>query len=151
MFRNLMPVRETLPRPLDAFQREMEGMVDRFFGPRAEWLHGGGGEFLPRTDVAETETEFEVTAELPGLKPEELSIELKDGDLWITGEKKDEREDRGKTYHRVERHYGQFCRVVSLPAVVDAQAVKAEFKDGVLHVHVPKTESAKPRKIEIKS
>lgn len=150
MFRNLMPVREkNLPRPLDVFRDDMETMMERFFGPRTEWW--GGDDFQPRTDVAETETEYEVTAELPGLKPEEFTIELKDGDLWITGEKKDEKEEKGKTFHRVERRWGQFRRVVSLPATVDAEHIRADYKDGVLHVHVPKAEAAKPRRIAVET
>jgi len=106
--------------------------------------------FAPRTNVAETETEYEVTVDLPGMKPEDLDVELKDGHLWITGERKHEEEEKGKTYHRIERSYGHFRRVIPLEESVNPEKVDAEYKDGVLHITVAKDEAAQPRKIPVK-
>jgi HSP20 family protein len=100
--------------------------------------------------VAETDTGWEVTLDLPGMKPEDFDVEFKHGDLWITGERKYEHEEEGKTYHRVERQWGQFRRVIRMGEEVDAERVNAEYKDGVLHITVPKTEMARAKRIEVK-
>lgn len=146
MFGTLIPRTERLPRPLVRFEREMENLMDRFFRPdEGRWL----AEFVPAVNVAETETGYEVTMELPGMKREEFTVELKDGDLWVSGEKKEEKEEKGKSFHRVERTYGEFCRVVRLPGEVAADKISAEYKEGVLKISVPKTEKAKPRHVEV--
>lgn len=150
MVRALTPWNERLPRPVREFEREMEGLMNRFFAPMEEWWTRHEA-FMPRTNLAETEEHFEVTVELPGLKPEDVHVEFKDGALWVHGERKEEQEEKGKTFHRVERHYGEFRRVLPLPKTIDEAAVKAEFKDGVLTVTVPKTAEAKPRHIEVKA
>ena len=132
---------------IEDVRNEMERMWDRFF-------NGGEGTELtrwaPRMNLSETDKHYEVTIDLPGLKPEEFDIELRHGDLWITGERKDEKEEKGKTWHRVERHYGQFCRMIRLGDDVDAEHVDAEYKDGVLTVIVAKTESAQTKHIAVK-
>jgi HSP20 family protein len=99
--------------------------------------------------MVENENEFQVTVELPGLKPEEFNVEVKNGELWITGEKKEETEEKGKTFHRLERRYGEFTRVLPLPATVDEGKVEAKLDGGVLTVRVPKTEEAKPRHVPV--
>jgi HSP20 family protein len=131
------------------FRKEM----DQLFG---HFGQGNGGEgalvhWSPKLNLSESETQYDVEVDLPGLKPEEVNLELKQGDLWITGERKSESEEKGKTWHRVERSYGQFRRVIHLGDDVATESVTAEYKDGVLHVTVPKAEKAKTRKIEIKS
>ena len=150
MTRSLIPWRTRVPETFRRFEDEMERMFDRFVGGEEN-----GGTFpvlhQPRVNIAETGTHYEVTVDLPGLKPEEVNVELKDGDLWITGERKEEKEEKGKTYHTIERRYGQFRRVVGLPTSVDPEKVDAQYKDGVLRVHVAKTDQAKPRKIEVKA
>jgi HSP20 family protein len=147
MLGTLVPRRERLPRPLVRFEREFENLMERLFTPEeGRWLT----EFSPAVNVAETETGFEVTMELPGMKPEEFKVELKDGELWITGEKREEKEEKGKTFHRVERSYGEFRRVIPLPGTVAEEQIAAEYKEGVLKIVVPKTEAAKPRHIEVK-
>ena len=88
--------------------------------------------------------------DLPGLKPEEVHVELKNGDLWISGKRDEEKEEKGKKYHRVERSYGSFERSFSVPADAEEEKVSAQFKDGVLMVHLPKGETAKPKRLEIK-
>jgi HSP20 family protein len=148
MFGTLVPRSERLPRPLVRFEREMENLMERLFNPdEGRWLVG----FVPSANVAETETAYEVTLELPGMKPEEFKVELKNGDLWVSGEKKEEKEEKGKSFHRIERSYGEFRRVIPLPGEVAEEKIAAEYKEGVLHILVPKTEKAKPRRVEVKS
>jgi HSP20 family protein len=135
-----------LRNPLARFEREMEGLMENL---TERW--GGWEGFEPRMNLAETEKEFEVTAELPGLKPEEVHVEVKNGELWISGERKEEAEEKGKTWHRVERRYGEFRRVIPLSTAVEEAKVEAKVENGVLRVVLPKTEAAKPRHIEVKT
>ncbi len=148
MNRNLVPFSSDLPA-VDTFRREMDSVFNRFFD------FGGNGmsawNYEPHINLAEHEDRFEVTAELPGLTPKDFSVEVKDNQLWITGEKKEEQEQNGKRYHRVERRYGMFQRMVPLTTQVNADHIAADYKDGVLTVRVPKAESAKPKRIPIKS
>jgi HSP20 family protein len=148
MIRALTPIRERLPRPVARFEREMEELMGRLFRPEEGWWTGMEG-LVPTTNMIETENEFEVTVELPGLKPEEFHVEVKNGELWITGEKKEETEEKGKTFHRLERRYGEFTRVLPLPATVNEEKVEAKFEGGVLTVRVPKTEEARPRHVPV--
>jgi HSP20 family protein len=105
----------------------------------------------PRANLAETATDLELTGELPGVKPEDGHVELHDGELWVTGEMKDETEEKGKTFHKVERRYGEFRRVLPLPAEADKEKVEARLTDGVLKVLIPKTEKARPKAIPVKA
>jgi len=127
----------------------MDKMMEEFFG-KAEprWI---AERFVPTANLVETENEFEVTLDLPGLKPEEVNVELREGALWITGERKEETEEKGKTFHRMERRYGAFRRVIPLPAAVEEEKVAAEFHHGVLTVKLPKCEEVKPKHIEVKA
>ncbi len=148
-------VRTLIPRvnstwPLTSFESEMGDLMNRFFGNREEWPVGRE-VFAPRINLAETQTDYEVTVELPGMKPEDFRVEMEGSELRISGEKKEEHEEKEKTYHRMERHHGEFFRVIPLPTAVDAEKITAEYKEGVLTVKVPKTEEAKPRKIDVKT
>jgi len=146
MVRSLVPW-TGFSQPIDIFRREMDTLFDRYLG----WDGGRSMTmFEPVTDMAETEDAYEVTVELPGLKSEDFNVEIKEGDLWITGHKKDEREEKGANFHRVERQYGEFRRAIPLEGPVDPEKVEAHYKDGVLTIHVPKTEAAKPRRIDVK-
>ncbi len=147
MVRSLTEWTSQLPRRLEG---DVENLFERFFGPVERPLMNFDG-FVPRTNVAETEDEFEVTVELPGMEPEGFDVELKEKSLWISGEKKEEREEKGKTYHRIERHHGEFRRVIPLPTMVDESKITAEYTDGVLMVRVPKAEDVKPKHIEVKT
>ena len=132
---------------LGELRREMEGLFDRAWGEgrELEWA----SDFTPRINMAETEQEYEITAELPGLKPEEINVELKDDVLTISGERKEESEEKGKTFHRVEHRYGTFRRMMTLPEAADADQVSATCKDGVLKVVVPKAKPTRPTKINV--
>jgi len=131
------------------FRREVDGLFDRLFDDGSEW--GQMINYVPRTNLAETDDAYEVTVELPGLKPEEVNVEFSDGQLWISGEKKEETEETGKTFHRVERRYGQFRRGIPLSHPIKGEDIEASFKDGVLTIRMLKSEDAKSRRISIAS
>ena len=101
-------------------------------------------------DIAETDSGYEVAVDLPGLNSESVQVEFKDGRLWVSGERAELQREEGRTYHRLERRHGKFRRVIALPNDVAADRIDASYKDGVLLVVVPKSEAARPRKIDIK-
>lgn len=136
----LIPYRQSgLP---DVF-REMEEMTKGFWPELAlrDLTTGGEMEWAPRVDVTETEKNVEVKAELPGMERKDIDITLDRGLLVIKGEKREEKEEKNRYYHRVERRYGTFCRSVRLPAEVKEEKIEATFKDGVLTVTLPKVEA----------
>jgi HSP20 family protein len=107
-------------------------------------------DWVPSVDVSETDGEYQIKAEIPDVKKEDVKVTVEDGVLTIQGERKQEKEEKGKKYHRVECSYGSFVRSFTLPDLVDEGKVKAEFKDGVLNLKLPKSEKAKPKSIEVK-
>jgi HSP20 family protein len=119
------------------------------FGPEPG-IFGREGKFLPEADIVETEKAVEVAVELPGMKPEEVKVEIKEGKLWIVGEKQTEKEEKGRTFHRMERRSGMFRRVFELPTEVVEDKVDARFAEGVLKTTLPKAEKAAPKQIEVK-
>ena len=149
MFREMVPMRERAVRPLVRFEREVENLWDRFFGDE-EWVPTNAG-FASRCDLAETDTHYEVKMDLPGMKAEDVNVEMKDGALWISGKMEEEQEEKGKTFHRIERRFGEFRRTLRLPGKVVGDGVEAKFHDGVLKVLVPKAEETKPKRIEVKN
>jgi HSP20 family protein len=106
------------------------------------------GELLPAFDIAETEKEYAITGEIPGIEAKDLDVTLSDGTLTIKGEKKREEEEQGEHFHRIEREYGSFHRGFRLPENVKTEALKANYKDGVLKITLPKTE-LRTKKIEV--
>jgi HSP20 family protein len=106
-------------------------------------------DWVPAVDISETDGGYQIKAEIPDVKKEDVKVTLEDGVLTIQGERKQEKEENGKKYHRVERSYGSFVRIFTLPDLVDEGKVKAEFKDGVLNLQLPKSEKAKPKSIEV--
>ena len=138
--------------------RELEEVSDRlnrmFARPAAPRTNGKEtmivADWAPSVDISETEGEYQIKAEIPDVKKEDVKITLEDGVLTIQGQRKQEKEDKGTRYHRIERSYGSFVRTFSLPDVIEVERVKAEFKDGVLNLHLPKSEKAKPKAIEVK-
>jgi HSP20 family protein len=107
------------------------------------------GAWAPPVDIAEEKDRILITAELPGFREDEVSVQIEDGMLTLSGERQFEKETDGKSYHRVERSYGQFVRSFSLPNNVDRERIKANFTNGLLQVELPKREDAKPRTIKI--
>jgi HSP20 family protein len=139
------PVRE-----LNTIQSEMNRLFNTFFETTTP---GNGGSTLrrwvPAMDLVETEGEFVLRADLPGLSQDDVKIELQDQVLTISGERKAEHEERKEGYYRVERSSGAFSRSLTLPEGVDPDSVKASFNKGVLEVRIPKPEEKKPRRVEI--
>jgi HSP20 family protein len=127
----------------DEFNRMFEQ-----FGKPVAWVEQG--RYAPAMDVHETEDAYVVEADVPGLKKDDVHIEVADNVLTIKGERKDEKEDKDKNYHRVERSFGSFARSVALPAGFDGTKVSAKFDNGVLTVTLPKPEERKPRRVEVK-
>jgi HSP20 family protein len=126
----------------------MNRVFDAFFGGRP--ADGAGARrWVPAMDLVETDDHLVLRADLPGLDKEDVKIEVKDGVLTISGERKAEHEEHTDGYHRVERAYGGFSRSLSLPQGVDADQVQAEFDKGVLEVRIPKPEERKPHRVQI--
>jgi HSP20 family protein len=138
------PVRE-----LNTLQSEMNRLFNNLFD--APLPNGGTGvrRWLPAMDLVETDEDFLLHADLPGLSESDVNIELEDNILTISGERKAEHEDKTQGYYRVERASGSFSRSLTLPEGVDPGAIKASFDKGVLEVRIPKPEERKPRKVAI--
>jgi HSP20 family protein len=146
MTRAMTPGATRFPRLID-LRMDFPKWMTEVFGPEAEVF--GELKFIPEANLTETEKEMVVTVELPGMKPEDVKVELREGDLWITGTKHEEQEEVGKTFHRIERRAGAFRRVFGLPAEVRDGQVDARFAEGVLTITLPKTEKAVPKQIEV--
>jgi len=137
--------------------REMEDLQNRLstFFSRAPMRRGNGKESItlpewtPLADITEDDREYVIKAELPELRKEDVKVTVENGVLTMSGERKFEKEEKKKKYHRVERGYGSFVRTFALPEDADADKIKAEFKHGVLEIHLPKNEKAKPKHIEV--
>ena len=135
-------------RDLDSLQTDMNRLFDRFFGATA--ANGTAGRrWIPAMDLTETDDKLVLRADLPGVSEDDVEIEVKDGVLTISGERKSEHEEKGEGFHRVERSFGRFSRALNLPDGVDADQVEANFDAGVLEVRVPKPEETKPTRIQI--
>jgi HSP20 family protein len=140
------PVRE-----LNTIQNEMNRLFNTFFDAPAPAAGQTGTlrRWIPAMDLVETENDFVLRADIPGLSEEDVNIELEDNVLTISGERKAEHEENKEGYYRVERAWGSFSRSLTLPEGVNAEAVKASFDRGVLEVRIPKPEQRKPRKVAI--
>ena len=137
-------------RELDSLQTDMNRLFDTFFQGRSARAAGGGaGRWVPAMDLTETADAYVLRADLPGLKREDVDIELKDDVLTVSGERRSEHQDKGEGFYRVERSFGRFARSLDLPKGTDSGAVRAEFEDGVLRVLIPKPEQAQTTKVEI--
>jgi HSP20 family protein len=136
---------------------EMNERLSRAYGRQALGRPAEGGkealtvpDWAPAVDIAETPEEFLIKAELPEVKKEDVKVTVENGVLRIEGERRQEKEEKTKKFHRIERAYGSFVRTFVVPDNIDEAKVSAEFKDGVLNVHLPKTEKAKHKAIEVK-
>ena len=138
-------VKWTPRRGLTRFPDELNRFFDGF---GSDW-DNTDTTWSPSVDIAETETGYEVKAELVGLKKEEIKISVEDNVLKLSGEKKAEKEDKDKNYHYVERSFGHFERSFRLPKDVRAEEIKAKYKNGILSVEIPKSELVKPKEIPV--
>jgi HSP20 family protein len=139
-------------RQLEALQHGLGSLFNRSSTP---WPEGqeeqiAVPEWAPLVDISEDDKEYLIKAELPEVNKEDVKVTAEAGTLTITGNRKFETEQKGRKYHRVERSYGTFVRNFSLPDDVGPSQVSAQFKDGVLTVHLAKAERAKPQQIEVK-
>lgn len=148
-----VPVKREEEDPFALLKREMDSLFDNFYrgfdiGPFESRL----GAFSPKVDVTENDKEIKISAELPGMDEKDIEVSLHNDMLTIKGEKKEEKEDKGKDYYRMERSYGSFLRTVPLPAEVETDKVEAKFKKGVLSITLPKTAKAvaETKKIAVK-
>ena len=128
--------------------------LNRVFGPGVQQadLDEGlrFGDWAPAMDVAETDKAYVIKADLPAIPREDVKVHIEDGVLTIEGERKQEKEEKDRKFHRIERSYGKFVRRMALPSDVDQQQVGAEFNEGVLQVVLPKKAAAPPRAVEVK-
>jgi HSP20 family protein len=137
--------------------QEMETMTERMNRLLGRpTLPSGTGEALataewtPIVDIQETDKEYLIKAELPEVKKEDVKVSVKDGVLTLEGERHQEKEEKNKKFHRIERSYGKFVRAFTMPEDVDEKKLLAEFKDGMLSVHLAKSDVVKPKTIEVK-
>jgi len=136
-------------------EQELQDVLDRYTRALGQPRVGSQeviatGDWAPRVDIAETDKAFEIKAEIPDVNKEDVRVTVHNGVLTIQGERKQEKEEKGKKFHRVERCYGSFTRSFTLPDNVDETKISASFKDGVLNIQIQKTEEAKPKSIEVK-
>jgi HSP20 family protein len=148
--RALIPWRRTTG-VLDPYGLQMEELFQRFFGPPENEGNSLTKVWAPRVDIAETEKEVFVKAELPGVDPKDVELTIHSGVLTIRGEKKEEKEEKKQEYHRLERFFGQFYREVPLPAGTDADKITATSAQGVITVAIPKKPEILLKKIAIKA
>lgn len=156
---NLVPWRnkreESMDTGLARMREEMDSLFERwmgggrgFFEPLGELFRSGIG---PRVELSESDKEVTLKAELPGVRPDDVEINIEGNMLVLRGEKKHEKEERKRDYHYVERQYGSFHRAIPLPSTIDPNKVEATFKDGVLTVSVAKRPEAQPKRITVKA
>ena len=134
--RDLLNVQDQMNRLFNAFGDTFETSLER-----SAWD--------PAVDISETSDDYQIAAELPGLDKDDVKVSYEEGVLTLRGEKKQEKEHKGKNYHRVERSYGAFERSFRLPARIDVSKIEANFKDGILKLRLPKVEEARPKEIPI--
>jgi len=138
-------IRQSRP-DVDVFGKRFSDAIDEFFNDAVATRRGS---FVPGIDFSETDKHYEVDVQLPGLKKDDISINLENGILTVSGERKFEDEQEGKTYHRVETRYGSFNRSFQLPDNIDPDSVNAKYENGVLNITIEKSEVNRSKKIEI--
>ena len=150
---DLMPHGKRFGKEIVSFKDEMDHLFNRFFNmdfPVATRLFGEGN-WAPRVDISEGKSDITVKAEIPGCEAEEIDVQLEGRILKISGEKKQEKEEKDVNFHRVERTSGSFCRMLELPAEVNPKTIDATYKKGVLKLVFKKTKEAEATKIQIKT
>ena len=133
-------------RDMLSLRADMDRLFSGLFGQAAEEREGF---WAPIVDIEEDNENITVRAEIPGMKKEDIKVSVQGNMLTISGERKHESEVKNKTFHRVERSYGKFSRMITLPTDVDSDKVKATYKDGILNISLPKPEAFKPKHIDV--
>jgi HSP20 family protein len=145
-----MPIVRWEPfRDLLTTQREFDRLFKEAFSPMSGETEVSTRSWAPPVDIYETEDAIVLKAELPGIDPKDVEVRVEDNTLYLKGERNYEKEVKEQNYHRIERSYGSFARSFSLPNSIDAEKVKAEYKDGLLTLTMPKREETKPKTIKI--
>jgi len=139
--------RRTPNRTIRNLQREVDSIFDQFFGRGED--EDTSAVWAPRTDLSETDDAFRIRLDVPGMEKDDITINLQNNTLTVSGERSSERTEEGEEYVRVERAFGNFHRTFTLPDAVDPENVEAAYDNGVLTIHVPKTEKSTRRQIEI--
>jgi HSP20 family protein len=134
--------------PFTSLQEEMNELRTRLLGDGGEdWF---AGAMVPALDMSESDSSIDVRMDLPGITAKDIDIQISGNVLTVSGKREEEKEEKGKTFHRVERRYGDFSRSVTLPSAVEESEIAAEYRDGVLTIKLPKTEESKAHKIKVK-
>ncbi|HET8864291.1 MAG TPA: Hsp20/alpha crystallin family protein [Gracilimonas sp.] len=131
---------------VDLHSKNFSDILDEFFN---ESLNYRKDSFMPSVDISETENEFEVSVALPGMKKEDINVDLENGRLSISGERKFENEENGKNFHRVESSFGSFNRSFQLPDTIDEDSIEAKYNNGVLNITIAKSEEKVKKQIKI--
>ena len=137
---------DSVPRLRDEFDDLFNRLSADWDGKK--WLTS---EFSPACDLSETADAFQIRMDVPGIKPDDITVQVTGDSVQISGERKEEKEEKGKTFHRLERRSGTFSQMLRLPSAVNEEKVQAEFNDGVLTVTLPKTEATRTRTVKVKS
>jgi HSP20 family protein len=150
---DLLPFKNRSGKEMTRFRDEMDHLFNRFFdtdSPISQRLFGDG-DWAPRVDVSEGKSDITVKAEIPGCDAKDIDVKLDGRSLTISGEKKQEKEEKDENFHRLERTYGSFCRMVTLPAEVKPEDIDATYKKGVLKLVFKKMRESEAKKITIKT
>jgi HSP20 family protein len=147
---NLIRYEPQLPRFSDLLSQFNRMMAVPFFRPEMGEEALTVADWTPLVDITETDSEYIFKAELPEVKKEDVKVTLEDNVLTLEGERHKEKEEKNKKFHRIERSYGKFLRTFTVPSDADETKIEAQFKDGLLNIHIPKSEKAKPKKIPVK-
>ncbi len=155
MTRTEVPARRYVS-PFEDLSSDMEKFFDSVLGRTVGTMlrsnaGNGNDKFVPTLDVAETPESYEVSVDIPGVKPEDVKLEVHDGQLTVSGKRENVVEKKDKNYHRVERSSGSFYRSIALPNEIDNEKVEASYDKGVLHIKLPKSAKTQPKKIEIRT
>ena len=137
-------------REIEDIERRLESLFDRTPFGRAREESLAKGQWWPSVDITETDKEYVVKADLPEVARSDVKVTFREGGLEISGERKEEKEESGRRFHRTERSYGSFLRTFALPAGAEGEKAKAEFQNGVLCVKIPKSEKNAAKAIEVK-
>jgi len=135
---------------LDRFQSRINALFNKTFGGLRMASNTATGLYYPAVDILESEDSYLIRADLPGMKKEDVHLEVQEGVLTLRGERRVEEPANGVEYHRVERRAGTFSRSFYLPQTIKQDGIKATFRDGILDVHMPKADEAKPKQIAIR-
>jgi len=140
---------QPLLKPFQALREEFDQLFGRLGADwDGKWLTS---DFSPACDLSETADAYQLRLDVPGIKPDDITVQVTGDSVRISGERKEEKEDKDKMFHRIERRSGSFCEALHLPGAVNEEKVQAEFHDGVLTVTLPKSEAARTRTVKVKT